>query len=100
MILGRVTHAHVQRLVSVAKMATVFEERITENQHSVALFCVQEDSMISVKKCFLFMLESDCRVKRLHLGGKRIADDEEVETEVRKWLRQQSEDFYVGKAMG
>jgi hypothetical protein len=25
---------------------------------------------------------------------KRSADDEEVETEVRKWLRQQSEDLY------
>jgi hypothetical protein len=25
--------------------------------------------------------------------GKRFADDEEIETEVRKWLRQQSEDF-------
>jgi hypothetical protein len=24
---------------------------------------------------------------------KRFADDEEVETEVRKWLRQQSKDF-------
>jgi hypothetical protein len=29
------------------------------------------------------------------LGGKRVADDEEVETEVRKWLRQQSKDFYA-----
>jgi hypothetical protein len=27
------------------------------------------------------------------IAGKRFADDEEVETEVRKWLRQQSEDF-------
>jgi hypothetical protein len=27
--------------------------------------------------------------------GKRFADDEEVETEVRKWLRQQSKDFDV-----
>jgi hypothetical protein len=27
--------------------------------------------------------------------GKYFADDEEVETEVRKWLRQQSEDFYA-----
>jgi hypothetical protein len=27
------------------------------------------------------------------LSGKRIADDEEVETEVRKWLRQQSKNF-------
>jgi hypothetical protein len=30
---------------------------------------------------------------RNHLGGKRFADDEEVETEVRKWLRQHSKDF-------
>jgi hypothetical protein len=30
-----------------------------------------------------------------HLGGKRFADDEEVETEVWKWLRQQSKDFYA-----
>jgi histone-lysine N-methyltransferase SETMAR len=30
-----------------------------------------------------------------HLGAKRFADDEEVETEVRKWLRQQSKDFYA-----
>jgi hypothetical protein len=29
------------------------------------------------------------------LDGKRFADDEEVETEARKWLRQQSKDFYV-----
>jgi hypothetical protein len=29
------------------------------------------------------------------MGGKRFADDEEVETEVRKWLRQQSKDFYA-----
>jgi hypothetical protein len=28
-----------------------------------------------------------------HLGGKYFAEDEEVETEVRKWLRQQSKDF-------
>jgi histone-lysine N-methyltransferase SETMAR len=30
-----------------------------------------------------------------HLGGKRFTDDEEVETEVWKWPRQQSKDFYV-----
>jgi hypothetical protein len=29
------------------------------------------------------------------LGGKRFAVEEEVETEVRKWLRQQSKDFYA-----
>jgi cation transport regulator ChaB len=27
--------------------------------------------------------------------GKCFVDDEEVETEVRKWLRQQSKDFYA-----
>jgi hypothetical protein len=28
-------------------------------------------------------------------GGIRFADDKEVETEVWKWLRQQSKDFYA-----
>jgi hypothetical protein len=27
--------------------------------------------------------------------GKIFTDDEEVETELRKWLRQQSEDFFA-----
>jgi hypothetical protein len=40
---------------------------------------------ILIKKCFLFMVGSVCRVKK---HGKLFADDEEVETEVRKWLRQ------------
>jgi hypothetical protein len=30
-----------------------------------------------------------------HLDGKRFADDEEVEIGLRKWLRQQSKDFYA-----
>jgi hypothetical protein len=50
--------------------------------------------MIFVKKWFLFTVGSVCRVKILSLGGKRFADDEEVETEVRKWLRQQSKDLH------
>jgi hypothetical protein len=29
-----------------------------------------------------------------HLDGKGFADDEKLETEVRKWLKQQPEDFY------
>jgi hypothetical protein len=32
-------------------------------------------------------------IKKYCLCGKRFADDEEVETEVRKWLRQESKDF-------
>jgi hypothetical protein len=30
-----------------------------------------------------------------HLGDKRFADDGVVETELRKWLRQQLKDFYA-----
>jgi hypothetical protein len=33
--------------------------------------------------------------KKKHLVGKRFADVDEVEMEVRKWLRQQSKDFYA-----
>jgi hypothetical protein len=38
---------------------------------------------------------SVCRVKLCSLGGERFADDEDFEMEARKWLRQQSNDFYV-----
>jgi hypothetical protein len=41
----------------------------------------------------MFPVESVCRVKRFSLGGKRFANDEEVETELRKWLRQESKDL-------
>jgi hypothetical protein len=41
------------------------------------------------------MVGSVCRVKRFSLCGKRFGDDEEVEAEVRKRLRQQSKDFYT-----
>jgi hypothetical protein len=33
-------HAHVQRLVSVVKMATVIEENVTEEKRSVVSFLV------------------------------------------------------------
>jgi hypothetical protein len=58
-------------------------------------FCGQKYSMqrIFIKKCFLFTEERFCRVKRFHHGGKYFAN-KEVETQVRKWLKQQSKDFY------
>jgi hypothetical protein len=40
-----------------------------------------------MKEYFLFTVGSVCRVK-FNLGDKHFADDEEVETEARKWLRQ------------
>jgi hypothetical protein len=41
-----------------------------------------------IKKCFLFMVGSVCCIKQFASGGKRFAYDEEVETEVRKWMTQ------------
>jgi hypothetical protein len=79
-------------------MAAVLEEFYTEEQRSVLrFFGVQKDSVqrIFIKKCFLFTVGSVCRLKRFHLGGRRFADDEKVETELWKWPRQQSKDFYA-----
>jgi hypothetical protein len=50
---------------------------------------------IFIKKCFLFTMGSVCCVKQFHFCGKRFADDEKVEKEVRKCLRQQSKHFYA-----
>jgi hypothetical protein len=74
-------------------MATVLEECNTEEQSSVLRFFVGKG--IFIKKCFLFMVGSVCRVKRFTTGSKRFADDEKVETEVRKWLRQQLKYFHA-----
>jgi hypothetical protein len=46
------------------------------------------------KKCFLFTVEVFFALSFLQLSGKRFADDE-VETNVRNWVRQQSKDFYA-----
>jgi hypothetical protein len=50
---------------------------------------------IFIRKYFLFIFGSVCYIKRFHLKGRHFSDNEEVETEVRKWLRQQSEEFYA-----
>jgi hypothetical protein len=59
-------HAHVQKLVSIVKMATVLGEFITEEQG----FYGQMDSMqgLSIKICFLFTVGSVCCVKRFTTG--------------------------------
>jgi hypothetical protein len=48
-----------------------------------------------IKKCFHFTLGSVCRVKRFTNGLRNSLKDEEIETEVRKGLTQQSEYFYA-----
>jgi hypothetical protein len=46
--------------------------------------------MIFRNKYFLFTVGSFCRVNGSQLGDRLSADGEEVETELWKWLRQQS----------
>jgi hypothetical protein len=67
-------------------MATVIEEYNNEEQSSIVQFCGQKDTTRKtfVKKFYLFTVGSVCRLKRFSLGSKRFADDEDVETEVRK----------------
>jgi hypothetical protein len=48
---------------------------------------------IFIKKYFLFTVGSVCRVNRFTTGSIDFLKDEEVETEVQKWLRQQVKDF-------
>jgi hypothetical protein len=52
------------------------------------IFCVHGGKCLSRKAVHNW-------VEKLLLGGKRFTDDEEVETEVRKWLRCQSKDLYA-----
>jgi hypothetical protein len=70
-------HAHIQRLVSVVTMATVFEECVTEDQLSVVHFCGQKDSMqkIFVKKCVMFTVGSVCRFKLFTTGSRNSLKD-------------------------
>jgi hypothetical protein len=58
---------------------------------------MQKESMqwVFIKKCFLLTVGNVCHVKQFSLGGKRFADDEEVEPGVWKWLRQRSKDYYA-----
>jgi hypothetical protein len=85
-------------------MAIVLEVCTTQEQCSVVLFCGQKGSRqkIFIKQCFLCTVGSVCRVKQFKIGSRNYLKDEEVETHVRKWLRQQSEDFYAAgfDAMG
>jgi hypothetical protein len=86
----------------VVKMATVFlgvyYRRATI---CCAFFCGQKDSMhrILIKKYILFTAGSVCRIKRLTTGSRNSIKDvrkwQMMPDQVRKWLRQQSNDFYA-----
>jgi hypothetical protein len=49
---------------------------------------------IFINKLVMFTVGSVCRVKRYTTEWQSFADGEEVETEMWKWLTQQSKDFY------
>jgi hypothetical protein len=89
----------VQRQVLVVKIATVLEEYTTEEQRSfVRFFWAEGLNAKDIHKEMLPVYGGKClSCKAIHnwveKRCKRFADDEEVETEVRKWLRQQSKDF-------
>jgi hypothetical protein len=58
-------HAHIQRLISVVKMATVLEEYTAENQFllCVILWAKGLNENYINKKYFLFPVGSVCRLK-------------------------------------
>jgi hypothetical protein len=101
------THVHVQRLVSVVKMATVLEECTTKEQPSVVLFFFLWAKGLRAKDIHKGMFPvygGKCLAPidfhlfgplKNHLGGRRFTHDEEAGMEVWKWLRQLSKDVYT-----
>jgi hypothetical protein len=91
-------HEHVQRLVSVVKMVTMLKEYNNEEQHYVVRFLWAKGLSVKGihKEMFPVYVGKCLSCKAVHSWmAKDFADDEEVETEVRKWLTQQSRDLYA-----
>jgi hypothetical protein len=100
---------YFQRLVSVNKMTTVLEEGTTKEQRSVVRFSLWEKGLNAKdirKEMFPVYGGKFLSRKRFTTSGKCSADDEEVETEVRKCLRTTVKRLLccgfrrTGKAMG
>jgi hypothetical protein len=77
-------------------MVTLLEGYTTEAQRSVVLFLWLKD----IHKELFPVYGGKCLSRKavhswVEKRGKRFADDEEVKTEVRKRLRQQSKYFYA-----
>jgi hypothetical protein len=81
-------------LVLVVKMATVLEEYITKEQHSVVRFYGQMDSMqwTFINKCFLFIVGSVCRIW-IQKFSQECLKSWMGPDKVWKWLRKQSKDL-------
>jgi hypothetical protein len=80
--------AHTQRLVSVVKLVTVYEECASEEQRSVMRFYRQKDLMqrIFIKIYFLFTMRNVCchvkRFEKFSHGRPNVADDARPGAEV------------------
>jgi hypothetical protein len=81
-------------------MASVLEGVLPKSRVLLYVFL---DKRIFMNKCFLFTVGSVCRVKLFTTGSRFPLKDvrkslmmlDPVETEVRKWLREQSKDELV-----
>jgi hypothetical protein len=99
-------HAYVQRLVSVVKMATVFEGSITGKQRFIMVFfCGQRDSVQRVFITSFHVYDGKCLSRKaVHNWATDVSlMTKRLKPEARKWLRQRSEDCgcpRTGKAMG
>jgi hypothetical protein len=82
-------------------MATVLEQYTTEEHHSIVRFLWAKGlhAKDSHKEMFPVYGLKCLSLKALNnwvdKGGKPFAHDERLETELRKWLGQQLEDFYA-----
>jgi hypothetical protein len=83
-------------------MTTVLEGYNTEERRSIVhFFCGQKDSIqrMFIEKCRLFTVGSVSRVKRFTSGSRNSLKDSRksqmIADHVRKWLRQQSKDFFA-----
>jgi hypothetical protein len=82
-------NAHVQRLVSVVKMATVLEDCTTEEQCSVVSFLWAKGlNAKDIHKEMFAVIGGKCLSRKaVHNWVADISLVTEVETEVQKWLR-------------
>jgi hypothetical protein len=86
------SNAHVQRLVSAVKIATLFGGVLPKSNVLLFFFsCGQMDSIqkVFIKKCFLFTVGSVCSTKgfttrsgKFSRGRSKVADDARLDAEV------------------
>jgi hypothetical protein len=86
---------HVQRLVSVVKMATALEKCITEDQRSALRFLRAKGlNAKHIHKEIFPVYGGVCRLKRFTNGSRNSLKDvrkpQMMADQARNWLRQQS----------